>query len=78
MNEFRFSYLPQVVDLEPFGLKNDTPDGAVYFASDRPYGLIEATVPLSMEGAEEEIQDTSTDDSDDMSAHADGEEEETH
>ncbi|MCN9244688.1 urate oxidase [Streptomyces sp. RY43-2] len=33
-----------LVDLEPFGLKNATADGAVYFAADRPYGLIEATV----------------------------------
>ncbi|WP_326596003.1 factor-independent urate hydroxylase [Streptomyces sp. NBC_01803] len=33
-----------LVDLGPFGIKNDTPDGAVYFAADRPYGLIEATV----------------------------------
>ncbi|WP_059011275.1 factor-independent urate hydroxylase [Streptomyces specialis] len=33
-----------LVDLEPFGIKNETPDGAVYFAADRPYGLIEATV----------------------------------
>ncbi|MGK5529977.1 factor-independent urate hydroxylase [Streptomyces sp. URMC 129] len=33
-----------LVDLEPFGMKNDTADGAVYFAADRPYGLIEATV----------------------------------
>ncbi|WP_128379975.1 factor-independent urate hydroxylase [Streptomyces cavernae] len=33
-----------LVDLEPFGLKNATEDGAVYFAADRPYGLIEATV----------------------------------
>ncbi|ODA74721.1 factor-independent urate hydroxylase [Streptomyces sp. AVP053U2] len=32
------------VDLEPFGLDNDTADGAVYFAADRPYGLIEATI----------------------------------
>ncbi|MER5973240.1 factor-independent urate hydroxylase [Streptomyces sp. NPDC002055] len=32
------------VDLEPFGLQNDAKDGAVYFAADRPYGLIEATV----------------------------------
>jgi urate oxidase len=32
------------VDLEPFGMKNEGPDGAVYFAADRPYGLIEATV----------------------------------
>ncbi|MFI9645061.1 factor-independent urate hydroxylase [Streptomyces sp. NPDC052040] len=47
IDEVRFS-LPNkhhfLVDLEPFGLKNDTPDGAVYFAADRPYGLIEATV----------------------------------
>lgn len=47
IDEIRFS-LPNnhhfLVDLEPFGLKNDTPDGAVYFAADRPYGLIEATV----------------------------------
>jgi urate oxidase len=32
------------VDLEPFGMKNEGPDGAVYVAADRPYGLIEATV----------------------------------
>ncbi|MCX2924504.1 factor-independent urate hydroxylase [Streptomyces sp. NEAU-W12] len=32
------------VDLEPFGLDNDTAGGAVYFAADRPYGLIEATI----------------------------------
>ncbi|WP_406498816.1 urate oxidase [Streptomyces sp. NBC_00846] len=47
IDEIRFS-LPNnhhfLVDLEPFGLKNDTEDGAVYFAADRPYGLIEATV----------------------------------
>ncbi|WP_431996903.1 factor-independent urate hydroxylase [Streptomyces fungicidicus] len=47
IDEVRFS-LPNshhfLVDLEPFGLKNDTADGAVYFASDRPYGLIEATI----------------------------------
>ncbi|KIF77521.1 urate oxidase [Streptomyces sp. 150FB] len=47
IDEIRFS-LPNkhhfLVDLEPFGLKNDTPDGAVYLAADRPYGLIEATV----------------------------------
>lgn len=47
IDEIRFS-LPNnhhfLVDLEPFGLKNETPDGAVYFAADRPYGLIEATV----------------------------------
>ncbi|MEW2619328.1 factor-independent urate hydroxylase [Streptomyces sp. NPDC048106] len=30
-----------LVDLEPFGLKNDN---EVYLAADRPYGLIEATV----------------------------------
>ncbi|MET9761246.1 factor-independent urate hydroxylase [Streptomyces sp. NPDC006372] len=47
IDEVRFS-LPNkhhfLVDLEPFGLKNDTADGAVYFAADRPYGLIEATI----------------------------------
>ncbi|GAA2450209.1 factor-independent urate hydroxylase [Streptomyces macrosporus] len=32
------------VDLEPFGIENDTAEGAVYVAVDRPYGLIEATV----------------------------------
>ncbi len=42
-----------LVDLEPFGLKNDTADGAVYFAADRPYGLIEATV--LRDGAEPKI-----------------------
>ncbi|MEU6811166.1 factor-independent urate hydroxylase [Streptomyces sp. NPDC046831] len=44
MDEIRFS-LPNnhhfLVDLEPFGLENDN---EVYFAADRPYGLIEATV----------------------------------
>lgn len=44
IDEIRFS-LPNkhhfLVDLEPFGLKNDH---EVYFAADRPYGLIEATV----------------------------------
>ncbi|WP_086565301.1 factor-independent urate hydroxylase [Streptomyces africanus] len=44
IDEVRFS-LPNkhhfLVDLEPFGLKNDH---EVYFAADRPYGLIEATV----------------------------------
>ncbi len=30
-----------LVDLSPFGLSND---GEIYFAADRPYGLIEATV----------------------------------
>ncbi|WP_338895351.1 urate oxidase [Streptomyces sp. TG1A-60] len=47
IDEVRFS-LPNkhhfLVDLAPFGLKNDTAEGAVYFAADRPYGLIEATV----------------------------------
>ncbi|WP_333734474.1 factor-independent urate hydroxylase [Streptomyces sp. IBSBF 3010] len=44
VDEIRFS-LPNnhhfLVDLEPFGLKNDN---EVYFAADRPYGLIEGTV----------------------------------
>ena len=44
IDEVRFS-LPNkhhfLVDLEPFGLKNDN---EVYVAADRPYGLIEATV----------------------------------
>ncbi|MEU0987257.1 factor-independent urate hydroxylase [Streptomyces sp. NPDC005953] len=44
IEEIRFS-LPNkhhfLVDLEPFGLSNDH---EVYFAADRPYGLIEATV----------------------------------
>ncbi|MFC4031046.1 factor-independent urate hydroxylase [Streptomyces polygonati] len=39
-----------LVDLEPFGLKNDN---EVYFAADRPYGLIEGTV--LREGAEARI-----------------------
>lgn len=47
IDEVRFS-LPNkhhfLVDLKPFGLKNDTAEGAVYFAADRPYGLIEGTV----------------------------------
>ncbi|GAA2925980.1 factor-independent urate hydroxylase [Kitasatospora cinereorecta] len=47
IDEIRFS-LPNnhhfLVDLEPFGLENDTAEGAVYLAADRPYGLIEATV----------------------------------
>ncbi|MEU2513404.1 factor-independent urate hydroxylase [Streptomyces syringium] len=42
-----------LVDLAPFGIKNDTADGAVYFAADRPYGLIEATV--LRDGAEQRI-----------------------
>ncbi|MFE7120291.1 factor-independent urate hydroxylase [Streptomyces sp. NPDC057654] len=53
IDEVRFS-LPNkhhfLVDLEPFGLENDTADAAVYHAADRPYGLIEATV--LREGAE--------------------------
>ncbi|MFR9788203.1 factor-independent urate hydroxylase [Streptomyces sp. MB22_4] len=44
IDEVRFS-LPNkhhfLVDLEPFGLENDN---EVYFAADRPYGLIEATI----------------------------------
>ncbi|MFJ2113926.1 MULTISPECIES: factor-independent urate hydroxylase [unclassified Streptomyces] len=56
IDEIRFS-LPNkhhfLVDMEPFGLKNDTEDGAVYFAADRPYGLIEATV--LRDGAEQLI-----------------------
>ncbi|MDH6547802.1 factor-independent urate hydroxylase [Streptomyces sp. SAI-041] len=53
IDEVRFS-LPNkhhfLVDLEPFGLKNDN---EVYFAADRPYGLIEATV--LRDGAEPRI-----------------------
>ncbi|MEU1626034.1 factor-independent urate hydroxylase [Streptomyces sp. NPDC020096] len=53
IDEIRFS-LPNnhhfLVDLEPFGLKNDN---EVYFAADRPYGLIEATV--LRDGAEARI-----------------------
>ncbi|WP_159774531.1 factor-independent urate hydroxylase [Streptomyces sp. HM190] len=56
IDEVRFS-LPNkhhfLVDLGPFGLENDTADGAVYFAADRPYGLIEATV--LRDGAEARI-----------------------
>jgi len=33
-----------LVDLEPFGLKNEDEEGGVYLAADRPYGLIEGTV----------------------------------
>jgi hypothetical protein len=44
IDEVRFS-LPNkhhfLVDLQPFGLENDN---EVYYAADRPYGLIEATV----------------------------------
>lgn len=47
VDEIRFS-MPNKhhfkVDLEPFGMKNEAADGAVYYAADRPYGLIEATV----------------------------------
>ncbi|MBB1244791.1 urate oxidase [Streptomyces durbertensis] len=53
IDEIRFS-LPNkhhfLVDLEPFGLKNDN---EVYFAADRPYGLIEATI--LRDGAEPQI-----------------------
>ncbi|MDK1472203.1 urate oxidase [Streptomyces sp. 549] len=56
VDEIRFS-LPNkhhfLADLEPFGLKNESADGAVYFAADRPYGLIEATV--LRDGAEAQI-----------------------
>ncbi|AZM49485.1 urate oxidase [Streptomyces sp. WAC 06738] len=61
IEEIRFS-LPNKhhfrVDLEPFGLKNDAADGAVYFAADRPYGLIEATVLRA--GANARIPDDMT------------------
>ncbi len=33
-----------VVDLAPFGLDNPGDDRAVYYAADRPYGLISATI----------------------------------
>ncbi|WP_405775597.1 factor-independent urate hydroxylase [Streptomyces sp. NBC_00859] len=53
IDEIRFS-LPNkhhfLVDLEPFGLKNDN---EVYYAADRPYGLIEATI--LRDGAEPRI-----------------------
>ncbi|MBH5337643.1 urate oxidase [Streptomyces pactum] len=53
IDEIRFS-LPNkhhfLVDLEPFGLKNDH---EVYYAADRPYGLIEATI--LRDGAEQRI-----------------------
>lgn len=56
VEEIRFS-LPNkhhfLVDLDPFGVKNDPGDGGVYFAADRPYGLIEATV--LRDGAEARI-----------------------
>ncbi|GAB3171269.1 urate oxidase [Myceligenerans halotolerans] len=38
-----------LVDLEPFGLDNP---GEVFFAADRPYGLIEAAVTRSGDGAQ--------------------------
>jgi len=56
IDEIRFS-MPNKhhfqVDLEPFGMSNKAADGAVYYAADRPYGLIEATVLRS--GAEARI-----------------------
>jgi urate oxidase len=56
VEEIRFS-MPNKhhfrVDLTPFGLTNEAADGAVYFAADRPYGLIEGTV--LREGAGERI-----------------------
>ncbi|MFW6691286.1 factor-independent urate hydroxylase [Streptomyces sp. MAR4 CNX-425] len=61
IEEIRFS-LPNKhhfrVDLEPFGLMNAASDGAVYFAADRPYGLIEATV--LRDGADARIPDDLT------------------
>ena len=41
-----------LVDLAPFGLVNPGADGAVYYAADRPYGLISATVSRSGTPAE--------------------------
>jgi urate oxidase len=58
IDEIRFA-LPNkhhfLVDMEPFGLDNATgsPEGPVYLAADRPYGLIEATIVR--EGAEQLI-----------------------
>lgn len=40
-------------DLSSFGLENEAKDGAVYWAADRPYGLIEATI--LRDGAEQRI-----------------------
>jgi urate oxidase len=40
-------------DLSSFGLENDAKDGAVYWAADRPYGLIEATI--LRDGADQRI-----------------------
>ncbi|WP_129784516.1 factor-independent urate hydroxylase [Promicromonospora panici] len=41
-----------LVDLEPFGLDNP---GEVFFAADRPYGLIEAAVQRSEDGVEHPV-----------------------
>jgi len=41
-----------LVDLAPFDLDNPGPDSAVYFAADRPYGLISATVSRAGAAAE--------------------------
>ncbi|MEV5433117.1 factor-independent urate hydroxylase [Streptomyces sp. NPDC052701] len=59
IDEVRFSLPNQhhfLVDLEPFGLSNDN---EVYFAADRPYGLIEATV--LRDGCEARIPEDLTD-----------------
>ncbi|MFE1953703.1 MULTISPECIES: factor-independent urate hydroxylase [Streptomyces] len=40
-------------DLSSFGLENEAKDGAVYWAADRPYGLIEATI--LRDGADQRI-----------------------
>ncbi|MDT0266344.1 urate oxidase [Streptomyces sp. DSM 44915] len=42
-----------LADLSPFGIANETGDGAVYLATEQPFGLIEATV--LREGAEQRI-----------------------
>ncbi|OEV04281.1 factor-independent urate hydroxylase [Streptomyces oceani] len=56
IDEIRFS-MPNKhhfrVDLEPFDISNAAADGAVYYAADRPYGLIEGTV--LRDGAESRI-----------------------
>ncbi|MFC8797490.1 factor-independent urate hydroxylase [Promicromonospora sp. NPDC057138] len=44
-----------LVDLEPFGLDNP---GEVFFAADRPYGLIEAAVQRSENGSEHPVWST--------------------
>ncbi|MFI2489398.1 factor-independent urate hydroxylase [Promicromonospora kroppenstedtii] len=44
-----------LVDLEPFGLDNP---GEVFFAADRPYGLIEAAVQRSGDGPEHAVWST--------------------